>query len=66
MSGTIEGGRQASATMLALDPLHYHKIGALGGKAPTKKPKGFAAMSYEKRRDAGIKGGKASRKPKYV
>ncbi len=38
----------------------YQNIGRKGGSAPTIKPKGFAAMSPEKRRACGRIGGRLS------
>ncbi len=61
MAGTKAGGAKAAETNKAkYGDGFYEKIGAIGGKA--KVPKGFAMMSPEKLRQAGIKGGKKSRR----
>lgn len=66
MAGTVAGGLKAKAKNLSNDPFFYNKIGAKGGSV-TDIPKGFALMSYEKRSEAGRKGGTISRrKPKTV
>lgn len=45
MAGTIEGGKQAAATNKArYGHDFYRRVGALGGKVATDKPKGFAHM----------------------
>lgn len=64
MSGTKAGGIKARDKNLRNNPLHYQKMGALGGKAPNKAPKGFAAMTPERRSAAGKKGGATSRRNK--
>ena len=64
MAGTLEGGRRTRAKLLAKDPDYYKKLGAKGGSAPTKYPKGFAAMPREKVSAAGKKGGAISRRGK--
>lgn len=59
MAGTVEGGKRAAEKNLASDPEFYNKIGSMGGKkgAADGVIKGFAAMTPEKRREAGRKGG---------
>lgn len=68
MAGTLAGGAKARDTNLKRDPLFYKKIGSKGGSSPTASPKGFAAMTREKRSEAGKKGGTISRRtyPKKV
>lgn len=61
MAGTKAGGAKAAQTNKAkYGDDFYINIGSTGGKA--KVPKGFAKMSPEKLREAGIKGGKKSRR----
>lgn len=48
-----EGGIKTRDKLLARDPDHYRKIGAIGGRALV--PKGFAA-NPELAREAGYKG----------
>lgn len=63
MAGTKAGGAKAAETnKIKYGADFYQKVGAIGGKA--KVPKGFAMMSPEKLRQAGIKGGKKSRRTK--
>lgn len=63
MSGTIQGGRLAATTNKKLyGKDFYHTIGAKGGKTPTKKPKGFAAMDKEKLKLVSKKGGTNSKR----
>lgn len=63
MAGTMAGGKAASQTnRLIYGEDFYIRIGSLGGSAKTSKPKGFAAMSPEKRSAAGQKGGSRSRR----
>lgn len=62
MAGTKEGGRKARDRNLASDPDFYKKVGSKGGKAPHKYPRGFAALTPEKRAEAGRKGGEISRR----
>jgi general stress protein YciG len=62
MAGTLIGGKKAAAANLARDPDFYKKIGKIGGSAPNETPKGFAAMTPEKRSAAGKVGGKISRR----
>lgn len=57
MAATREGGLKAAKKNLAKNPNFYKEIGAKGGSAKTDKPKGFAAMTPEKRIEAGRKGG---------
>lgn len=45
---------------------YYRKLGALGGKAEHAKPRGFAAMSPERVKEASIKGYKARAKKKLM
>lgn len=59
MSGTRAGGQKARQTnMKRHGKDFYARIGSLGGRATGIK--GFAAMSPEKRREAGRKGGRNS------
>lgn len=63
MAGTKLGGQRAAAKNLANDPLFYTKIGSKGGSkthADGARPKGFAAMTPEKRSAAGRLGGQRS------
>lgn len=63
MPGTKTGGAQAATTnKQKYGSDFYQRIGALGGKVKT--PKGFARMSYEKRAEAGRRGGTVSRRGK--
>jgi len=62
MAGTKEGGKKAAMKNIEKNPNHYKEAGAKGGKV--KVPKGFAAMSPEKRAAAGAKGGAKSRRTK--
>ena len=51
MAGSVEGGKKSFAKVMARDPLHYKRIGHLGGKAGAgeeyqiggSKASGFAA-----------------------
>lgn len=62
MSGTLAGGRKARDTNYKLHGKDFYKrIGAIGGKVPTSKPKGFAANPALARL-AGCKGGRISRR----
>ena len=61
MSGSVKGGKLTAQKNLAKDPDFYRKLGSLGGKAPTTKPKGFAADNHIAR-SAGATGGTYSRK----
>jgi len=65
MPGTVEGGLKAVETNKQRHGADFYKrIGSKGGKSPTTKPKGFAAMTPEKRAEAGARGGRVSkRKP---
>lgn len=62
MAGTKEGGKKVAAIMKARDPDYYIKLGHRGGSAPWTLPKGFAAMTKEKRMEAGSKGGRISKR----
>ena len=65
MSGTREGGRKAAETNLKRHGKNFYaEIGRRGGSkgAADGAIKGFAAMTQEKRRAAGAKGGKISRR----
>lgn len=61
MPGTKEGGLKARDRNLARDPEFYKRIGRLGGKAPNKTPKGFAA-NRELASSAGKIGGAISKR----
>lgn len=62
MAGNKLGGKKAAQTIKdRYGDDFYSQIGAKGGSKPTDKPKGFAAMTPERRRELGIKGGNASR-----
>ena len=67
VSGSTEQGKKAAATLKArYGSDFYRMLGSKGGKkthADGAKPKGFAAMTLEKRSAAGRKGGLKSRKP---
>lgn len=41
---------------------YYREIGRKGGSTKTDLPKGFAAMTPEKRHEISVKGGKARKK----
>lgn len=57
MAGTREGGLKASVVIREKYGLDYwQKIGKEGGLKKVKK--GFAMMTPEKRREAGMKGGR--------
>ena len=63
MSGNKTGGKLAAETNKKRHGEDFYKnIGSLGGKTPTLTPKGFAAMSLEKRQEAGRKGGLKSKR----
>jgi general stress protein YciG len=65
MSGTKIGAAKAISKILAKDPDHFRKIGAIGGSRTGIK-KGFA-LNRERARTAGAKGGRISRRrPKIV
>lgn len=65
MSGTLEGGKRAAETNIRkYGKDFYSRLGAIGGKAPYSKPKGFAAMGREKASEAGRKGGLISKRGK--
>jgi general stress protein YciG len=61
MAGTIAGGKLAAQKNLARDPDFYKRIGSRGG-SKTGIEKGFSLMSYEKRAEAGRKGGRISKR----
>lgn len=64
MAGTLQGGRKARDTNYKLHGKDFYKrIGSIGGKVPTDKPKGFAA-NPALARIAGTKGGRISRRTK--
>ena len=62
MSGTKAGAMKAKKTIVERHGEdHFQKIGSIGGKR--KSPlKGFGGMTPEKRRTAGAKGGRISRR----
>lgn len=65
MPGTREGGRKAAETNLKRHGKNFYaEIGRKGGSKGRADGavKGFAAMTPEKRRAAGAKGGKISRR----
>lgn len=65
MSGTEEGGKKAAETnKQRYGADWYAKIGEMGGKTLPSTPRGFAAMSPEKRSAAGKIGGRKSRRNK--
>lgn len=67
MSGTLDGGRAAAITNKVRHGDDFYKvIGQKGGKKGSKDGviKGFAAMSFEKRSEAGRKGGTKSKRTK--
>lgn len=64
MAGNVTQGKNAAKTNKRLYGEDFYKrIGSKGGKAITKKPRGFAA-NPELAKEAGRKGGKNSRKNK--
>ena len=64
MSGTVAGGRKASATNKAkYGDEFYSAIGRLGGSVGGTK-KGFAAMTPEERAEHGRRGGTRSKRGK--
>lgn len=64
MPGTKAGAIKAAKTNKERHGADFYKnIGSRGGKAPSDKPKGFAA-NLELARIAGAKGGKISRRNK--
>ena len=63
MAGSPTGGIKARDKNLAKNPNFYRDIGRKGGKAPSDKPKGFAA-NPELARIAGSIGGKTSKRQK--
>lgn len=65
MSATIAGGKKAAiSNKERYGEDFYSKIGKKGGSTPTTKPKGYAAMTPEQRREAGKKGGSVSKRGK--
>lgn len=63
MGGSKLGGKKAAKTNKELYGENYYRIlGSKGGQSKDGKPKGFAAMSKEKVKAAGRKGGKTSRR----
>ena len=65
MAGTIAGGKKAAETNLANDPDFYKRIGSLGGKAPYRGKKGFAANPVLAS-IVGTKGGRISKRRKVI
>ena len=62
MTGSVAGGKKtAKANKKRFGEDFYRNIGRKGGRAPTNKPKGFAA-NRELARIAGAKGGRISRR----
>lgn len=70
MAGTIDGGIKAAEMNKARHGKDfYQKIGSMGGKVKTDKPKGFAALALkdpEKHKAASSKGGTNSSKARAV
>lgn len=67
MSGTKTGGLLAAETnKLRHGQDFYQRIAKIGGQTPTSRPKGFAAMSPEKRKESGAKGGRVSKRTKVT
>lgn len=69
MSQTLEGGKLAAKTNKERHGENfYREIGAIGGKKGNADGaiKGFAAMSREKRAEAGRKGGITSRRKRVT
>lgn len=65
MAGTKAGAKKASETMKKIYGNNWYcKIGSIGGKAHVDK--GFACMPYEKRSEAGRKGGSISKRGKII
>lgn len=66
MAGTKIGGAKARDKNLEHNPNHYRDMGRADGKFGRKDGtiKGFAAMTPEKRREAGRVGGTISRRVK--
>lgn len=63
MSGTKAGSIKAVKKIKdTYGEGYFAKIGRMGGKTPTKTPKGFASMPKEKVSAAGRKGGTISRR----
>lgn len=69
MAGTTAGGKKLAARMKKVNPNFYREAGSAGGKAPHRYPRGFAAMSPERVREIGAKGGRNGKrgpnKPKF-
>lgn len=64
MAGTIKGGKKAASKNKEIHGADFYaRIGSIGGKAKTTKPKGFAA-NPDLARKAGAKGGRISRRGK--
>lgn len=64
MAQTVEGGHKTATTNKTKYGADFYKrIGAMGGSAPYKGLKGFAA-DRERARTAGILGGKISKRGK--
>lgn len=64
MAGTVAGGKRAAATNKQRYGMNFYRgIGQLGGKL--SRGGGFA-KNHDLAREAGAKGGKASRRPKNV
>lgn len=64
MAGTPAGSAKAMSKIIDHYGLtedgrsrHHVRAGRVGGSAPARSPKGFAAMTPEKRREAGRRGG---------
>lgn len=51
MAGSTEAGKKAAKVNTEKNPHFYKDIGSIGGKAPHKGPRGFAAMTPERRRE---------------
>ena len=63
MAGSPTGGIKARDKNLAKNPNFYRDIGRKGGKAPSDKPKGFAA-NPELAARVGAIGGRISKRQK--
>lgn len=64
MAGTVKGGKKAAEKNKKVHGSDFYaRIGSMGGKAKTSKPKGFAA-NPDLARKAGAKGGRISRRGK--
>lgn len=69
MPGSHSGGLKTARKNRLNDPDFYQKLGRKGAEAYRErqklgiaKPRGFAAMTEERRKEAGRKGGKMSRR----